>query len=251
MSTNLSGPERVLLCAIFHPDVLVGERTRLKSLGAAELREVVRGPRPLAAHLAGQEFVRRTAGGASGRRQLADLATAVRAGPPGDSPAMVELLRRLDPLYRSLIRRYRWVDDPEGLFSEVLLRACRKVPDPDHRGLLRWLANSVRNAFVNAGVKDRNRVAGEAAWAEAQPDLVDEAPSPEAQASDAEQIRRLREAVLALPAGDRELIEGRYRRGLPWGAIERLTGTNRGRLPAVEREVLAKLRAALLGGEES
>jgi RNA polymerase sigma-70 factor (ECF subfamily) len=180
---------------------------------------------------------------------LGDL---MRAAQDGDGAAYRELLRAITPRIREQVRRQRGfagTAEVEDLVQEVLLsvHAVRATYDPS-RAFMPWLLAIVRNRLV-----DGARRYGRVARREVQVDDLDVTFSePEANVDfvDAGDAAALREAVRALPQGQRRAIELLKLEERSLKEAAQITGTSVGALKVAAHRAMATLRRTLLKRRE-
>jgi RNA polymerase sigma-70 factor (ECF subfamily) len=175
---------------------------------------------------------------------LGDL---MRAAQHGDSRAYVELLRLITPRVRQLIRRQRGfagVAEVEDLVQDVLLsvHTVRATYDP-LRPFTPWLLAIVRNRLV-----DGARRYGRIARREVLVDDLDvtfsglEANDDSGEIADA---AVLRDAVSALPEGQRQAIELLKLKELSLKEAAEISGTSVGALKVATHRAMATLKLTL------
>ena len=133
--------------------------------------------------------------------------------------------------------------DVSGVVQVTLTEACRAATgEGDERGLLRrLLANNLRDEVRKA--RARKRGGGQETPLDG--DVADDAPSPESLAAHAERLKRLGEALAALPEAQRQAVALRYLDGLPVASVAERMGKS---VPAVAGLLfrgLEALRAAM------
>ncbi|MGH8218877.1 MAG: RNA polymerase sigma factor [Steroidobacteraceae bacterium] len=184
----------------------------------------------------------------------AALAAGMRAAQSGDRGAYAELLGRITPWLRGYIRKQRpflQAADVEDLVQDVLLslHAVRRTYDPG-RPFLPWLLAIAHHRMADAARRHASRLAGEAL-----PEALDEANSmvPVTSWGDAANIEEsavgdpqaLRQAIRALPAGQRAAIEVLKLKEMSLKEASRELGTSVGALKVAAHRGMASLRRAL------
>lgn len=175
------------------------------------------------------------------------LGQLLHAAQQGDAAAYTELLRLVTPRIRQIVRRQRGFAgsaETEDLVQDVLLslHAVRATYDPA-RPFVPWLLAIVRNRLA-----DGARRYGRAARREVRVDENDVTfPEPEANL-DVEALAdaaALRDAVRALPEGQRQAIELLKLEELSLKEAAAVTGTSTGALKVATHRALATLRRTL------
>jgi RNA polymerase sigma-70 factor (ECF subfamily) len=178
---------------------------------------------------------------------LGDL---MRAAQHGDGGAYHELLRLITPRVRQLIRRQRGfagLAEVEDLVQDVLLsvHTVRATYDPS-RQFTPWLFAIVRNRLVD-GARRYGRIARREV-------LVDdfdvtffglEANDDSGEVGEVGDTAALREAVRALPEGQREAIELLKLKELSLKEAAAISGTSVGALKVATHRAMATLKLTL------
>lgn len=193
------------------------------------------------------------------RLEDADLACRMRAAQAGDQRAYAELLRRLTPWLRRYIRNQRrfWQGaDIEDLVQDVLLslHAVRRTYDPA-RPFVPWLIAIIGNRLADAARRHASRSAREApAGVLDRRDATADVTSDDGSANtvyggqgDPEQgdFEALRQAIHALPTGQRAAIDLLKLREMSLKEAARELGTTVGALKVAAHRGMASLKRAL------
>lgn len=173
------------------------------------------------------------------------LGELMRAAQQGDSAAYAQLLRLITPRIRQIVRRQRGFAGPaeaEDLVQEVLLsvHTVRATYDPA-RPFVPWLLAIIRNRLADGG-----RRYGRTARREVSAEEVTFA-EPEANI-DVEELAdavAVREAVRALPEGQRQAIELLKLDELSLKDAAAITGTSVAALKVATHRALVTLRRTL------
>ncbi len=171
----------------------------------------------------------------------------MKAAQAGDSAAYSDLLTRIAPLLRRVIRRQRpflSVDAIEDVVQDVLLslHAVRATFDPS-RPFTPWLLAITRNRLAD----DARRYARTAAHEVVVEDLDVTFSSEDANSSKTAygDPEALRDAIAALPAGQRQAIELLKLRGLSLKEAAAATGSSVGALKVASHRAMATLKRML------
>ena len=178
----------------------------------------------------------------------------MRAAQRGDPCAYAQLLARITPWLRGYIgkeRRFLQMADVEDLVQDVLLslHAVRRTYDPG-RPFLPWLLAIVRHRMADAARRHTSRSAGETS-PEARQEANSSFPvtSLEAAANMEESAfgdpQALRQAIRALPAGQRVAIDLLKLKEMSLKEAARELGTSVGALKVAAHRGMASLRRAL------
>jgi RNA polymerase sigma-70 factor (ECF subfamily) len=170
----------------------------------------------------------------------------------GDATALADLIARHQGRVARLAQRLMgYPTDVDDLVQEVFVRAWEKLPGfrgadvPGAQGqasLSVWLATITVNLVRSR--QRRLRVQGKwRAYWRGRPAEV--APAADSALERDEILRRVRQAVAALPARDREVIVLRYLEQMPMGQIVKVTGLRLGALEVRLHRARAKLRQVL------
>lgn len=177
------------------------------------------------------------------------LSRLMRAAQDGDAPAYAALLREVAPLLRNAVRgRGRSLQPPdvEDLVQDVLLslHAVRATYDPD-RPFLPWLFGIMRNRMADRARRHARRAAHEVAVERLPETLSDEAANMEHGYRDPQ---ALRQAIAALPRGQREAVEMLRLRELSLKEAAAASGTSVAALKVAVHRAVRALRKLLVAG---
>ncbi|HEY3447333.1 MAG TPA: sigma-70 family RNA polymerase sigma factor [Myxococcales bacterium] len=186
-----------------------------------------------------------------------DLELVRRARAQGGSEAFTTLVKRYErPLYNFLLRSLRNAALAEEHFQETFLRCCRGLSDfdPDEPGanfkawVYRIAVNLVRDEVRKPAFQRALQLEQELGLdAEA-----DRAPSPEDQASWAQQRARVRRAVTCLPEQPREVVILHQYQGLSYPEIAQALDIPLGTVKSRMHAALVELRKVLVDdGDEA
>ncbi len=175
------------------------------------------------------------------------LETLMQAAQAGDARAYARLLKEITPRLHAMIRRQRRflpAEDIEDLVQDVLisLHAVRATYDPS-RPFMPWLIAITRNRLADSARRYARQKAHEM--------NVEEYPvtfSEEAANTDSELYRdpqALRQAIQALPPGQREAVEMLKLRAMPLKEAAIASGTSVGALKVSVHRAMTALRKAL------
>lgn len=186
------------------------------------------------------------------KRQSDDraLATLMQAAQAGDVRAYVRLLKEITPRLRQIVRRQRRflkAEDIEDVVQDVLLslHAVRATYDPQ-RAFMPWLIAITRNRLADAARRYSRRAAHEV-----QVENVPVTFSDEGANMDSDGYRdpeALKQAIMALPPGQRDAIEMVKLREMPLKEAAAARGTSIGALKVSVHRATAALRKALIKG---
>jgi RNA polymerase sigma-70 factor (ECF subfamily) len=175
----------------------------------------------------------------------------MRAGQAGDAAAYLALLREVTPRVRQAVRRRRGlfaVADVEDLVQDILLsvHVARASYDPN-RPFLPWLLAIVRNRLAD-GARRQARVSAHEVHVEDLDVTFGDHPtnSPSESIGDA---RALRDAIQALPVGQRAAIDLLKLKELSLKEAAVATGSSVGALKVATHRAMAALRRALTARE--
>ena len=181
----------------------------------------------------------------------------------GDAGAFERLLRRhRRPLYTFLVRMLGDRAKAEDLAQETFLRIVKGAATWEHRARFQtWLDTIARNLCVDQSRRERFRRAdsldaqdGEEGRPMVETVAADTA-GPDRGAESARMRPLLEEALLSLPAEQREVFVLREQAGVPFKEIAELLGVNENTVKSRMRYALQGLRKALaargLTGEEA
>jgi RNA polymerase sigma factor (sigma-70 family) len=175
---------------------------------------------------------------------LGDL---MRAAQLGDSGAYLELLRIITPRVRQLVRRQRGFAggaEVEDLVQDVLLsvHTVRATYDPT-RPFTPWLLAIVRNRLVD-GARRYGRIARREVLVD-DLDVTFSGAETNQDSVEAADAAALRDAVRALPEGQREAIELLKLKELSLKEAAEVSGTSIGALKVATHRAMATLRLTL------
>jgi RNA polymerase sigma-70 factor (ECF subfamily) len=180
-----------------------------------------------------------------------ELLAAYQQGDPGAFEAL--LRRHRAPLFTFLLRMLGDRERAEDLAQETFLRIVRGAQAWEHRARFQtWLFTIARNLCVDQSRRDRFRRADsiDAAGPEGEPSMVESVPGREIDPARGAESARMRpllqQALLALPAEQREVFVLREQAGLPFREIAELVGVNENTVKSRMRYALEGLRKALL-----
>ena len=175
----------------------------------------------------------------------------------GDSSAVAELYDRhgsgvyavclrARALYSLALRMLSDAADAEDVVQDVFTQAWRQAGryDPARAPVIAWLLVITRARALDRLRARRSRIAP-APLEVVTIDPVDPGPGQELQAIGNEEAARLRQALEALPEGQREAIELAYYRGLSQSDIAEKLQQPLGTVKTRMRTALLKLREAL------
>jgi RNA polymerase sigma factor (sigma-70 family) len=175
---------------------------------------------------------------------LADL---MRAAQQGDGGAYLELLKAITPRIRQVIRRQRGfagTAEVEDLVQDVLLsvHTVRATYDPS-RPFAPWLLAIVRNRLVD-GARRYGRISRREVQVE-DLDVTFFSPEPNDSGAELGDAAALREAVRALPDGQRQAIELLKLQELSLKEAAAVSGTSVGALKVATHRAMATLKLVL------
>ena len=181
------------------------------------------------------------------RSDDAALAALMRSAQAGDAHAYVKLLKDITPRLREIVRgqrRFLRAEDIEDIVQDILLslHAVRASYDPQ-RPFMPWLIAITRNRLADAARRYTRREAHEVQVENLPVTFSDEAANidsgvyrdPEA----------LRQAIKALPAGQRDAIEMLKLREMSLNEASAMSGTTIGALKVSVHRAMTTLRRAL------
>ena len=171
----------------------------------------------------------------------------------GDPEAFESLLRRYRaPLFTFLLRMLGDRERAEDLAQETFLRIVKGASDWEHRARFQtWLFTIARNLCVDQSRRDRFRRADslDAEGRDGEPPMVESVPGagidPERGAASARIRPLLQQALLSLPAEQREVFILREQAGVPFREIAEMIGVNENTVKSRMRYALEALRKAL------
>lgn len=184
----------------------------------------------------------------SGHDELGRLMQAAQAG---DAEAYAALLEAVAPRVRQIVRRRRGFarpEDVEDLVQDVLLslHIARATYDPG-RPFMPWLMAIVRNRLADGARCYVRRASHEVAVDDLAVTFGSTATNTSTEA--AGDARALREAIRALPPGQREAIELLKLRELSLKEAATTTGLTVGALKVATHRAIAALRRVLAARE--
>ena len=165
----------------------------------------------------------------------------------GDSSSVAELYdRHARALYSLALRMLSDAADAEDVVQDVFTQAWRQAGryDPARAPVIAWLLVITRARALDRLRARRSRISP-APLEVVTIDPVDPGPGQELQAIGNEEAARLRQALEALPEGQREAIELAYYRGLSQSDIAEKLQQPLGTVKTRMRTALLKLREAL------
>lgn len=149
----------------------------------------------------------------------------------GDAEALgrlVEHFRR--PLYSFILKMMEGKGDVEDVFQEVWFRAIRALPAYKDDKFLSWLFRIAHNLVIDRARKARPVVDIQAATDDGEDPietrLADRSHGPADLSADTDLGRRIRAAVAALPAEQREVFLLRTEGDVPFKEIAKMQGTS-------------------------
>jgi RNA polymerase sigma factor (sigma-70 family) len=175
------------------------------------------------------------------------LATLMQAAQGGDTQAYVMLLKEITPRLRQIVRaqrRFLKIEDIEDLVQDILLslHAVRATYDP-RRPFMPWLMAITRHRLADAARRYTRRAAHEVQVENVPVTFSDEGANiGSGEYGDAE---ALRQAITALPPGQRDAIEMLKLREMSLKEVATVSGTSVGALKVSVHRALASLRKAL------
>jgi RNA polymerase sigma factor (sigma-70 family) len=184
-------------------------------------------------------------------RAAGELERLMAAAQAGDEEAYTSLLESVVPRVRQIVRRQRGFagpEDVEDLVQDVLLslHVARATYDPG-RPFMPWLMAIARNRLADGA----RRYVRKAAHEVAVDDLAVTFASAAANTTQegVGDTRVLRDAVGALPPGQRQAIELLKLRELSLKEASAATGVSSGALKVATHRAMTALRRILAGGE--
>jgi RNA polymerase sigma factor (sigma-70 family) len=171
----------------------------------------------------------------------------MQAAQQGDSTAYEELLRTVAPKIRQIVQRRRGFAGPaevEDLVQDVLLslHQVRVSYDPS-RPFMPWLLAIVRNRLADGARRYARTVDREVPIDES--DVTFSGGTTNSDIGKAEDAEALREAVRALPEGQRRAIELLKLKELSLKEVAAMTGSSQGALKVATHRAIARLRRTL------
>ena len=175
----------------------------------------------------------------------------MQAAQTGDSDAYLLLLQELTPRLRQAIARRRrrgsGSTDVEDLVQDVLLalHVARATYDPG-RPFLPWFLAIVRNRLADGARRFGRQAAHEMQVEDLDVTFTQDPTNNRAEAL--VDVPALRDAIQALPAGQREAIEMLKLRELSLKEASAVTGVSTGALKVATHRAMGALRKMLAGG---
>jgi RNA polymerase sigma-70 factor (ECF subfamily) len=175
------------------------------------------------------------------------LSELMRAAQQGDDASYRQLLLAITPRVRQIVRRQRGfagIAEVEDLVQDVLLsiHTVRATYDPS-RPFVPWLLAIVRNRLVD-GARRYARVARREIHVD-EAEVTFFAAETNEENGDFGDAAALREAVSALPAGQRQAIELLKLKELSLKEASAVSGTSVGALKVATHRAMATLRRTL------
>ena len=167
----------------------------------------------------------------------------------GEVEALKSLLERYKrPLFRFILNSVGQGDDADEIFQEVWFRAIKKMDSYRHGNFMGWLFRICHNLIVDRA-RARQRVLSLDEENEEGQSMVDRIPAeglaPSLAAADGELGRRIRAAVGALPAEQKEVFLLRTEADMPFKEIARVQRVSINTALARMHYAVAKLRDTL------
>jgi RNA polymerase sigma factor (sigma-70 family) len=175
------------------------------------------------------------------------LAMLMRAAQAGDAQAYVQLLKGITPRLREIVRgqrRFLKAEDIEDIVQDILLslHAVRASYDPQ-RPFMPWLIAITRNRLADAARRYARREAHELQVESMPVTFSDEATNRDSDAY--RDPEALKQAIRALPAGQRDAIEMLKLREMSLKEAAAASGTTIGALKVSAHRAMTALRKAL------
>ena len=180
------------------------------------------------------------------------LGRLMQAAQAGDGEAYVALLGAVAPRVRQVVRRQRGFagpEDVEDLVQDVLLslHVARATYDPE-RPFVPWLLAIVRNRLADGARRHVRQAAHEVTVDDLAVTFGDTAANTIMEAGD---TRALKDAVQALPPGQRQAIELLKLREMSLKEAAEASGVSVGALKVATHRAMRALHRILAGGEIS
>jgi RNA polymerase sigma factor (sigma-70 family) len=171
----------------------------------------------------------------------------MQAAQGGDTEAYVLLLKEITPRVRQIVRgqrRFLKIEDIEDLVQDILLslHAVRATYDP-RRPFMPWLMAITRHRLADAARRHIRRAAHELQVENLPVTFSDEGTNIEG--SEYRDPEALRQAIMALPPGQRDAIEMLKLREMSLKEAAAASGTTIGALKASVHRAITALRKAL------
>jgi len=176
----------------------------------------------------------------------AELVKCYRSGDVGALQRLVEKYER--PLLGFITHMVEGHDEAQEIFQEVWFRAINRLDRYRHRNFGGWLIRIARNLVIDRARRHRPDWSLDAEYADGwtlHGMLASASPDPFRAAADAETGRRIREAVAALPAEQREVFLLRVQANFSFKEIARIQRVSINTALARMQYALKKLRTAL------
>ncbi len=169
-------------------------------------------------------------------------------GPAGRSADLAELYDSCGgPVYRLALRLCRSRPEAEDLTHDVFLRYWQQDRyDPSRGPVLAYLLLMTRSMALNRLQQRSNRWQLVQRWSEQLFPAAVPTPHENAEADDL--ARRVRQALDAIPANQRQVLEMAYYEGLSQSAIGALLQLPLGTVKTRSRQGLMRLRSLLMDG---
>lgn len=166
----------------------------------------------------------------------------MRAAQDGDRLAYTQLLHEVTPILRRIVRRKWWnAQEVEDLVQDVLLslHAVRHTYDPA-RPFMPWIMTIARRRIADAARRAARRNAHEI-FSASLPETFPMEPTNTGQES-REDAMALREALVALPSGQREAVDLLKLKGLSLAEASAVSGKSVVALKVAMHRALGTLR---------
>jgi RNA polymerase sigma-70 factor (ECF subfamily) len=175
------------------------------------------------------------------------FASLMRAAQGGDSEAYAQLLHELTPRLRLIVRRhcqFPGIEDVEDVVQDVLLslHAVRATYDPA-RPFMPWLLAITRNRLVDSARRHARRRDHEVTVDDLAVTFSE--PGTNTYAAGEVDSDQLKQAILELPAGQRQAIEALKLRELSLKEAAVETGSSVGALKVATHRAMLALRRRL------
>ncbi len=176
-----------------------------------------------------------------------ELGALMRSAQAGDAAAYLELLRAITPRIRRIVGRQRafaGAADVEDIVQDVLLslHTVRATYDPS-RPFIPWLLAIVRNRLADGARRYARKQMREVHVDDIDVTFVEPSTNPIQESSDS--VEALRDAVRALPAGQRQAIELLKLQELSLREASAASGATVGALKVATHRAMAALRKAV------
>lgn len=167
------------------------------------------------------------------------LKRACRRDPRAFSDLYVAYYR---PVYMEIYGLTRDADETDDLTSEAFLRAWNAIDRFEDRGcsLETWMERIARNlALTHIGKRGRETSSLELDW------IVDSAPQPDEKADIEFETEVLRQAMIDLPAVQRQVLTLRFFEELSYDEVAEAIGKPQGTVRVIQHRALRSLRELL------